>query len=332
MLLLRFGQIRSGADDVGQLMMQYLSSDDNDLFRIGLELAHQLPGEETTRGLLDQMKSMPTSRQALLLYVLGRRGDASALPAVLEAAGSDVAALRVAAVEVLGMIGDQSVVPTLLQSAESQDDSERQAAELSLAELKGADVDTLLLDKLSASSGRQRIVLVNAAGRRGISDAMPKLLELMTSDDADLRRASIDALALTVSANELPTMIDRLIAADSGETSGPLRDALQKACQRMADRDAASTVLLSRMSGASPAAKAELLDLLIYVGGQKALEAIGTAANSDDDALADAATQALGKWLTPDVAPFSWNSPPMEMRSIESVACGVTFESSGNSD
>ena len=49
----------------------------------------------------------------------------------------------------------------------------------------------------------------------------------------------------------------------------------------------------------SPAAKAELLDLLIYVGGAKALAGIGTAANSDDDALADAATQALGKWLTP---------------------------------
>ena len=299
----RFGQIRSGTDDVDQLMMQYLSSDDNDLFRIGLELAHQLPGEETTRGLLDQMKSMSTSRQALLLYVLGSRGDASALPAVLEAAGSDVAVLRVAAVEVLGTIGDESVVPTLLHSAESVDDSERQAAELSLAELKGADVDILLLDKLSASSGRQRIVLVDAAGRRGISDAMPKLLEFMTSDDADLRRASIDALALTVSADELPPMIDRLIAADSGESSGPLRDALQKACQRMADRDAASAVLLSRMPGASPAAKAELLDLLIYVGGQKALEAIGTAASSDDDVLADAATQALGKWLTPDVAP-----------------------------
>ena len=60
-------------------------------------------------------------------------------------------------------------------------------------------------------------------------------------------------------------MIDRLIAVDSAESPVELRDALQKACQRMADRDAASTVLLSRMSGASPAAKAELLDLLILL-------------------------------------------------------------------
>ena len=42
---------------------------------------------------------------------------------------------------------------------------------------------------------------------------------------------------------------------------------------------------------------------MIYVGGPKALEAIGSAARSDDRALADSATQALGKWLTPDVAP-----------------------------
>ena len=42
---------------------------------------------------------------------------------------------------------------------------------------------------------------------------------------------------------------------------------------------------------------------MIYVGGKKAIEGIAEAANSKDDAIADAATRALGKWLTPDVAP-----------------------------
>ena len=97
----RFGQIRSGADDVEQLMIDYLSSDDRDLFRIGLELAHQLPSEQATEKLLDSMASMSDSEQVLLLHVLGSRSETSALPAVLDAASSTNAGIQAAAVEVL---------------------------------------------------------------------------------------------------------------------------------------------------------------------------------------------------------------------------------------
>ena len=154
-----------------------------------------------------------------------------------------------------------------------------------MAELEGAEVDPFLLDQLSSSEGRERLALVETAGRRGITEAMPQLLEFMTSKDSDLRNVAIDALALTVGADELPPMIDRLIAADVPESAEPLKDALQKACQRMADREAAADVITNRMPNASPRTRAELLDLLIYVGGPRALEAIGTAARSDDTAL-----------------------------------------------
>lgn len=86
-----------------------------------------------------------------------------------------------------------------------------------------------------------------------------------------------------------------------------MKDALRTACQRMPDRDAAADVLLERMPAAAAIARAELLDLLIYVGGAKALAGIGQAAQSTDLELADSATQALGKWLTPDVAPLLLN-------------------------
>jgi hypothetical protein len=71
----------------------------------------------------------------------------------------------------------------------------------------------------------------------------------------------------------------------------------------MGDRDAASKVLIDRMTGESAAAQTELMDLLIYVGGEQALAGVRSAAEGDEDSSADAATQALGKWLTPDAAP-----------------------------
>jgi HEAT repeat protein len=299
----RFGEIRAGSGDVRQLMTQYLSSEDNDLFRIGLELAHGSPGNETTQKLVEQLASLPIDRRALLIYVLGSRRDSSALPAVVASAKSDSAEIQIAAIEVLGTLGDRSVVPILLDAAASGETDVSQTARESLAELNDDGVDAMLTEKLARSDGPERVALVDAVGRRGISDSIPSLLSLMAADDSQLRNAAIEALGLTVGARELPQMVDRLIASNSAESTGPLKDALRKACQRMPDRDAAASVLLDRMSSASPAAKAELLDLLIYVGGAKALDGIGVAANSVDDGLADSATQALGKWLTPDVAP-----------------------------
>ncbi len=44
----RFGEIRAGGENVNELMNSYLGNDDPALFRIGLELAHDLTDEKTT--------------------------------------------------------------------------------------------------------------------------------------------------------------------------------------------------------------------------------------------------------------------------------------------
>jgi HEAT repeat protein len=299
----RFGELRASDEKTNQSMMEYLAAEDNDLFRIGLELAHVVPGAEVTQALLDLMDTMPADRKVLLVNVLGSRGDSAARPAVMELAASDNPDLQIAAIEVLGTLGDATVVPMLLDAAAEDSASLAQAARDSLVELSDEKVNSVLMEALKNRDGAARLAAVDAVGRRGATAAIPKLLEFMEADNVELQKASIDALSLTIGAKELPQILDRLVSAESAETATSLRNALQKACQRMPDRDAAATVLFSRMQEAPASTKAELLDLLIYVGGDKALKGIATAAAGNDDALADAATQALGKWLTPDVAP-----------------------------
>ena len=299
----RFAQIRTGSADTADLLKEYLAADDYELFRIGLSLADRSRGNQATRLILDQLETLPTDRQTLLIHVLGSRSDRAALPAVLAAAKSDKAALRAAGIEVLGTLGDVSVLPVLLKAAASEEEELAAAAQDSLSELEDERVDAAVLDALPDSNGPRQIVLIKTIGRRGIAEAIGQLLTLMSSGDAELSGAAIDALGMTVGAEELPALVDQLLLAKTAETAAPLKDALSKACTRMADRDAAAGMLFDRMKNASADAKGELLDLMIYVGGEQALTGIGNAAKGDDDALADSATQALGKWLTPDVAP-----------------------------
>ena len=299
----RLGEIRAGSQNVNELMNSYLQDQDPALFRIGLELAQHLTDAETTGQLLKQLEAMPPTRQVLLMYVLGNRGDVLALPLAIKATDSNDARMKVAALQVLGTLGDGSAVPTLLKAATSNDKALTVIASDSLAELKGDDVDTQLANRLQNSSGRERLVLVDVAGRRGITRVIPLLLKYVTSEDVELRNSAIDGLGMTVGLKDFPQLVDQMLAIGSSPSAKPMKEALRKACQRMGDQDAASQILLDRMTNATPAAQTELMDLLIYVGGQQALAGAQAAAESNDDATANAATQALGRWLTPDAAP-----------------------------
>ena len=299
----RLGEIRAGSQNVNELMNSYLRDNDQDLFRIGLELAHHLTDAKTTGQLVKQLDALPPARQILLMHVLGDRGDASALPTVIEAAGSDEGNMKIAAVRVLGTLGDGTVVPILLKAAVSDDEALAITARDSLAVLGGDDVDNKLANRLENSDGQERLVLVDVAGRRGINRVIPLLLKYVSSDDPELRNSAIDGLGMTVGLKDFPQLVDKMLAMGSSPSAKPMKEALRKACQRMGDRDAASKVLLNRTTDASAAAKIELMDLLIYVGGKQALAGAQAAAKGDDQSAADAATRALGRWLTPDAAP-----------------------------
>lgn len=299
----RFGEIRAGSQNVNELMNSYLRDDDSDLFRIGLELAHNLTDAKTTGQLVKQLDSLPPARRILLMHVLGDRGDASALQTVIEASNSGDANMKIAAVRVLGTLGDGSVMSILLKAAASDDEALATTARDSLAVLGGDDVDAQLSQRLENSDGHERLVLVDVAGRRGINRVIPLLLKYVSADDPELRNSAINGLGMTVGLKDFPSLVDKMLAMGSSASAKPMKEALRKACQRMGDRDAASKVLLDRTAGVSAAAQTELMDLLIYVGGEQALAGVRAAAEGNEDLAADAATQALGRWLTPDAAP-----------------------------
>ena len=298
----RFGEIRAGSQKVNELMIEYLSEDDPALFRIGLELAHSLTDTDSSGQLVKQLESLSPVRQVLLMHVLGDRGDASVLETVVQATDSKNSEMKIASVRVLGRLGDSSVVPILLKAATSDDETLAASASESLAVIGGDEVDSQLANRLKVSEGQERLVLVKVAGRRAMSHAIPMLLKFASSDDPKLRDSAINGLGMTIGLEDFPQLVDRMLASGESPSAKAMKEALQKACQRMGNREAASKVLLDRLTDASATAKVELMDLLIYVGGAEALAGVKANAEGEDDSAVDAATQALGKWLTPDAA------------------------------
>jgi hypothetical protein len=113
----------------------------------------------------------------------------------------------------------------------------------------------------------------------------------------------LTALGATVGPDDLSILIVRATNSKYESDSEVALRSLRTACIRMPDRDACAAQLTSAMKNASVPVKTAIIAILGNVGGKQALESVAAAAGSSEDAVADAASQALGKWMTPDAAP-----------------------------
>lgn len=304
------GAIRARGPQGVTMALECLNSSDAAEFAVGLASVPKLPGAELTAALVDLLPKLVASGEAtaylrptLLVHALGARGDKAAFGAIRELAQRGPAPVRLAAVCMLGKLGDPSVLPVLLETMLSGQENLAQAARESLAQLPGAEIDAALVAALEQSQGTQLTALIELVGQRGIAAATPALERLADRDDATLREAATRALALTVGPEQLPAMIQRLLQAQTPEETAALKESLRKACLRMPDRNACAGQLIAAMGQASVPAQGELLSLLGTVGGEVALKAVTQSAREGSDAIQDSATRTLGEWMSPEAAP-----------------------------
>lgn len=297
------GAIRARGADGLPMVVELLKDEDPARFAVALGMSHEMGGSQVAEALIGVLDDLPTQRRKLIVYVLGDLGEPAALPVVLELAGSEASDVRLPAVEVLAQLGDADAVGVLLDAATAEDAALSAAARTSLADLPGDDVDARLGELIANSSGAQRLVLIELAGLRRITSALPTLMQLADDQDPRVRASAMRALGLTIGLEQLPALIDRLVAPKTPDAAAAAKEALDTALLRMPDRDAAAQLLIQRMPDAAMAAKIDLLSLLGVLGGDRALEGIAAAARASEDEIQDAATRVLGEWITADAAP-----------------------------
>lgn len=246
-------------------------------------------------------------RAALLVDVIADRNAGGASATVVTAltrmlASSSPKPLRLAAIEALGRAGDAAVVAPLLMAAADEDPGIADTARSAVATLSGEAVDREIVARLAGADAKILPVLVELVGRRRIA-AVAALLPLASHPDEKVRTATIVALGPTVDLANLDVLVVAATAPRSPAEGEAARAAVREASVRMPDRDGCAAKLAAALEKLPAEAKVMLLDVIGEVGGTKAVETMATAARSGDEALEDAATRLLGKWMTADAAP-----------------------------
>jgi len=297
------------------LLVEQLRSADQELFAIGLSVARELQGAAVTEVLATEMEQTIPDRQMLLILALADRNDSAATPAVLRLAKSGPPHVRIVALRGLKRLGNASCLSELIEialeengEAENRIENEaqaeiQQAVRGALIGLPGEEVDTKLVVSLSQASGALRKLLIEIAGGRRITAATPALLEACEDTDAQIRTAALLALGSTVGPSDLDVLVTKLVTPERTGDSPAVQRALRDACVRMPDREACAAQLADAMSEAPLSAQRAIVEVLGAMGGTNALATVATVAQKEDLELQDAATRALGQWMTVDAAP-----------------------------
>ncbi|MEP0844275.1 MAG: HEAT repeat domain-containing protein, partial [Phycisphaerae bacterium] len=259
--------------------------------------------------IVDALKDASPATVAVLLDVLGERGDRSAARTVAGYADNADADVRLAAVEALGKIGGEAEVELLIGRAVAADGAEREAARKSLSTLRGDKVDGVILKALDSADGARRRELIQAVWGRRIAAAKPKLLALAGSSEEADRIAVMNALERLADQNDLPKVVEMLSKATSDAERQAGEQTILSVCRRAGDGEAATGPVVAAMAKSEPRGQVVLLKALGRLQTPGALAAVRKAMQSDDAQVKAAAAAALKEFKPLRVTRWQFAGP-----------------------
>jgi len=299
---LRGAILARGGDGVA-LLREHVRSDDYILFSAACQTALEMTGAEVTRALSAELNQLPADNQILVVWTLGKRGDATALPALFALAKKSDTAVRLEAIRALPQIDDVSALPVLVELLGDADTKISQAAQDSLAALSGDKTDAAIMAMLESGRTEQRLAALELMGRRRMTKSIPVLLKAASGADAAVRPAAIKKIGELGSIKDLPALLEVLMRATESQDIDAAERALSAVCIKTDNPQSQAGKLTSLLARAKPEQKAGLLRVLSIVGGPEALNAVRAAANDANGLVSDAAVRALCSWKTADAAP-----------------------------
>jgi len=278
-------------------MAKILAGGDSLLKQAATRMVVSAQGAEVTRALLASLDTLDGPTRARVVALFGQRGDRAVLAQVRGYLASDDAALRLAAIETIGSLGGAEEAPLLLDRMAAGDEDALKA----LSRIAAPGVDEVLVSALGHAA--RRAPAAKALALRGARTAVPELLKLLQSPDADTRAAAWDAVAQLASAEHIDALLGILISTKDPREQGLARNALKRVCAEATDREAASETLVRYYEKSAPEVQRLILELAAAIGTTKALDVERLALKSTDEETRRAALRALTSWPNAEAAP-----------------------------
>lgn len=265
-----------------------------------LEAAVTLGQEEATARWVEKGEASGPATRAAIVAMLGRRGDATALPFVRECLRGREEAVRLAAIRAAVRLGGRAVVPDLAGLIGAAGEDEAAALRTALLRFEAGDVVPEAVRLVDRTPHPGKAVLIDLLGEKGARSEIERIFALAADADPATRASALGALARLAGEGDLPRLVAMLEKAVDGDDIVNLQKAVAAAAVRDAAPARRGAALVALTEAADPGRKAVILRVLPEVGGDAALRAAVAEAGNTDSRIQTAAVYALSQW--PDYA------------------------------
>ena len=144
-----------------------------------------------TRWLIARLRTGSEEMHTYILQALGKIGDESALPVILDAAKDSNGTIRRFAVSALADFGDARAIDALITALDDKEPDIRVAAVMALGESSDRRANDALMALLDDKDSAVRTQAVIALGHLGSDQALPLLNQMMDAESNEWVRRYI---------------------------------------------------------------------------------------------------------------------------------------------
>ncbi len=277
-------------------LLQAAASPDPGLRGAALDLALAIPGTEVTARWVERASAAEPPVRAAILDMLGRRGDAAALPFVRDSLRSEDEAVRLAAIPAAVRLGGEAVLPDILRLVGTAGEGDAPALRAALLGTRGGLVVPEAVRLLDSTPPRGKAVLIEVLGEKGARQEIDRVFSMAEDPEPATRAAALGALAKLAGEKDLPRLVALLEKASDGDDIVRLQEAVAASVRSDPDADKGAAALLGLLKDAGPSAKIAILRVLPRIGGADALRAVVEETGSADTQVQSVAVYALSQW------------------------------------
>lgn len=296
------GLVTVDGDKALDVLVDAITGSDHDLSGSAVAMMGELKGGKVTETFVKLFKTLTPDGQELVIRVFESRGDPAVAPLIIEAAGSKYENVRIAALIALGGVSTPESIGTLVKTASTGTKEEKDIAKRSLAGMKGEGADKAFIGAMKSGDDRSRIEVIRALGSRGISQAIPVLLEVAkTNEQSAVRRDAIVLMGVIGAESDIETLIELAIKPCTPGDRLSIERAVVTIFNKVEDKDTQARPVIAAIKIAPEEAKPVLLSLLKRSATAEALETVRGAAKSKNELVSNAAIRSMLDW--PNAAP-----------------------------
>ncbi len=292
---------RLGNQDTASVLVNLAATSGGEVQRTARASLTTIPGQQVNVAILQIAQSATGAAQLEAINALAGRRAIRTVPALLELAARDDAAVRAASLQSLRVLAGEEDTAALLSLLDNApDDEQRKNVSQALVELAGRirneDARTALARKALADSENEatKAALIGVLGKIATDDALNVVRQQLSADSATLKLAAVNALAAWPDARPLSDL--KTIAADKGDEGARVVAFAGYIRQLRASKDINAASKLEAFKAADTLASNEQEKKLVVAGLSEvpSLEAMQyVEARQQDPAVAAEATQAV---------------------------------------